>query len=96
MHGSGIGLLASVLLLLDGESVLITRKGEKIEGPVTRDGAHYVVETITGARRFPEAEVALVFDTIRDVTQRADERFQEVFGYGEPGRAVYVGVRFRD
>ncbi|MFL5297635.1 MAG: TonB-dependent receptor plug domain-containing protein [Phenylobacterium sp.] len=26
----------------------------------------------------------------------ADERFQEVFGYGEPGRAAYVGVRLRN
>jgi vitamin B12 transporter len=26
----------------------------------------------------------------------ADERYQEVFGYGEPGRAAYVGVRVRE
>ncbi|HEY0437356.1 MAG TPA: TonB-dependent receptor, partial [Phenylobacterium sp.] len=26
----------------------------------------------------------------------ADERFQEVFGYGEPGRSLYLGVRLRD
>jgi vitamin B12 transporter len=25
----------------------------------------------------------------------ADERFQEVFGFGEPGRAAYVGIRLR-
>jgi hypothetical protein len=69
--------LALLLLILAGDNVLITKKGEKIEGPVTRDGANYVVETLSGARRIPEADVALVFETLRDVTQRADERFKE-------------------
>src|SRR6516162_8817882 len=69
--------LALLLLILAGDNVLITRKGEKIEGPVTRDGASYVVETLTGPRRIPEAEVALVFENLREVTQRADEQFKE-------------------
>jgi hypothetical protein len=70
-------LLAAFLLILAGDNVLITRKGEKIEGPVSREAGHYVVQTVTGPRRIPEADVALVFDTLRDVTQRADERFRE-------------------
>ena len=70
-------LVLLLLLFPAGDHVLITKKGEKIEGPVTRDGAHYVVETVSGARRIPEADVALVFDTVHEVTRRADERFQE-------------------
>jgi hypothetical protein len=69
--------LALLLLLPAGDQVLITKKGEKIEGPVTRDGADYVVETLSGPRRIHEADVALVFETIREVTQRAEERFRE-------------------
>lgn len=30
------------------------------------------------------------------VENLADKRYQEVFGYGEPGRALYAGVRLRD
>jgi vitamin B12 transporter len=26
----------------------------------------------------------------------ADARYEEVFGYGEPGRAVYLGVKLKD
>ena len=43
------------------------------------------------------------FDKVNDhvsltarVENLADQRFQEIFGFGEPGRAVYVGVRLRD
>src|SRR5204863_424651 len=64
-------------LLLAGDTVLITKKGEKFEGPVTRDAGSYVVETLTGPRHFPEAEVGLTFENLRDVMQRADDRFRE-------------------
>lgn len=77
MHGPSFLPIALILLLLFGDNVLITRKGEKIEGPVAREGGEYVVQTVTGPRRFPESEVALVFESLRDVTQRADERFRE-------------------
>src|SRR5579872_2527350 len=77
MHGFGIALLTLLVLLPGGNSVLITRKGEKFEGPVTREGSDYVIQTVTGPRRLPEAEVALVFDTLRDVMQKADDRFSE-------------------
>lgn len=75
MRAPLLGLLA--LLLTPGDNVLITKKGEKYEGPVTREAGVYVVETVTGARRIPEAEVALAFESLRDVTQRADDRFRE-------------------
>src|SRR5437868_2289319 len=66
-----------VLLFSASDSVLITRKGEKFEGPVTREGRDYVVQTVTGPRRFPEAEVGLVFGDLREVLQRAEERYRE-------------------
>src|SRR5687767_2322196 len=72
------------VLLLAGDNVLITRKGEKFEGPVTREGRDYVVQTAGGPKRIPEAEVGLVFENLRDVLQRADERFREAKRlYGE-------------
>lgn len=75
MHGSGMLLL--VLLFLVGDNVLITKKGEKYEGPITRDGSEYVVQTVTGPRRIPEAEVRLVFENLQDAMQKADDRFRE-------------------
>jgi len=71
------GLLALLLLILAGDNVLITKKGEKFEGPVSREQGRYVVQTATGERRFSEDEVGLVFENLRDVTQRADDRFRE-------------------
>src|SRR6188472_3831047 len=67
----------TLLLLLAGDSVLITRKGEKYEGPVTRAGGEYVVQTVTGPRRIPETQVGLVFENLRDVMKGADDRFRE-------------------
>jgi hypothetical protein len=77
MLGRGIALLTFLFLLPAGNAVIITKKGEKFEGPVTREGGDYVVQTVTGPRRLPEAEIALVFDTLRDVMQKADDRFGE-------------------
>src|SRR6185436_11643614 len=77
MHAPPLAKLALLGWLLAGDTVLITKKGEKFEGPVTRDGGAYVVQTITGPRRFPEAEVGLTFENLRDVIQRADDRFRE-------------------
>ena len=78
MHSPVSLPLAVFLLTLAGDSVLITKKGEKYEGPVTREAGHYVVQTVTGPRRIPEPEVALVFESLRDATQRADERFRSL------------------
>ena len=69
--------LALFACVVAGDTVLITRKGEKYEGPVTRENGVVVVQTVTGPRRIPEAEVALTFESLREVTQRADERFKE-------------------
>jgi hypothetical protein len=77
MHAPAAATLALLLLIPAGDNVLITKKGEKYEGPVTREPGHYVVETLSGPRRIPEAEVGLVFENVREVTQRADERFRE-------------------
>src|SRR6185295_568365 len=77
MHGTWIASLASLFLLLAGDGVLLTKKGDKIEGPVTKGPDGYVVETVTGPRRFAEADVALVFENLREVTQKADDRFRE-------------------
>jgi len=77
MHGSLFALLASLLLFLGGESVLITKKGEKYEGPISRADGVYVIQTVTGPRRIPEAEVGIVFENLRDVMQKADDRFRE-------------------
>jgi HEAT repeat protein len=77
MHAPLPAALAILFFLLAGDNVLITRKGEKYEGPVARENGAYIVQTVTGPRRIPEAEVGLVFDNLRDVTQRADDRFRE-------------------
>ncbi|HVR86436.1 MAG TPA: HEAT repeat domain-containing protein, partial [Planctomycetota bacterium] len=88
MHGTGIALLASLLLLLGGESVLITKKGEKYEGPISKAGGEYVIQTVTGPRRIPEAEVAIVFENLREVMQRADDRFREAKRLFEEAKAM--------
>jgi hypothetical protein len=78
MHGPlSLSSAFFLVLLLAGDNVLITRKGEKYEGPVSRDGSDYVVQTAGGPKRIPEAEVGLVFENLRDVVQRADDRFRE-------------------
>lgn len=77
MHAPGPLLLSLLFLVPAGDSVLITRKGEKFEGPISREAGDYVVQTLTGPRRIPEAEVGLVFENLREITQRADDRFRE-------------------
>ena len=47
---------------------------------VSLNGAYVLTDTITLTAR---------------VENLADERYQQVFGYGEPGRSGYVGVRLR-
>jgi len=57
--------------------------------PVVREG--FATADLAGSYRVNE-RVSL---TAR-IENLADERFQETFGYGEPGRAVFVGVRLRN
>lgn len=56
--------------------------------PVVRDG--FVVANLTGSWALTE-QVTL---TAR-VENLTDEAHQQVFGYGEPGRSAYVGLRLR-
>ena len=77
MHAPVFAKITLLGWLLAGDTVLITKKGEKFEGPVTREGSEVVVETVTGPRRFPEAEVGLTFENLREVMQKADDRFRE-------------------
>jgi vitamin B12 transporter len=56
---------------------------------ITRPG--FVTADLAGSYRIND-HVSL---TAR-IENLADERYQEVFGYGEPGRAAYVGVRVRE
>jgi hypothetical protein len=77
MHAPVLRALALLACFAAGDAVLITRKGEKFEGPVTREDGMVTVQTVTGPRRFPEAEVALTYENLRDVLQKADERFAE-------------------
>ena len=88
MRAPLLALLA--LLPAAGDNVLITKKGEKFEGPITREAGVYVVETVTGPHRIPEAEVALAFESLRDVMQRADGRF------GEAKRIYEEAVRLEE
>src|SRR5258708_12907612 len=89
MHGCGIALFASLLLLLSGENVLITKKGEKYEGPISKAGSDYVIQTITGPKRIPEAEVGIVFESLRDIMQTADDRFREPKRLFAEAKAMY-------
>src|SRR5579872_3347035 len=88
MHGTGMTLLLSLLWLQGGESVLITKKGEKFEGPITRAGDEYVIQTVTGPRRIPETEVGIVFENLRAVMQKADDRFGEAKRLFEEAKAM--------
>jgi len=88
MHAPATALLAALLLLAGDGNVLLTRKGEKFEGTVSREGADYVVQTVTGPRRIPEADVALVFDNLREVLQKADDRFREAKRLFEEAKAM--------
>lgn len=84
-------------LLWDGGrwSGSLTARAESAQADTDLDGFSrirrkgFVVADVAGAYRLSPA-IAL---TAR-VENIGDRRYQETFGYGEPGRAVYVGVRF--
>jgi vitamin B12 transporter len=87
---------AALLWAQDRWSGSLTARAESSQADTDVDGFSrlirkgFVVADVAGAYRLSDA-VAL---TAR-VENLADRRYQETFGYGEPGRAVYVGVRFR-
>jgi hypothetical protein len=69
--------LLAALSLPPGDQTLVTRKGESFTGKVTRNGDDWFVETLSGLRRFPSADVACVFERIQEAFAQADARFAE-------------------
>jgi len=74
----------------------LTVRGESSQADTALDGFSrttrkgFVTADLAGSYKL-NAHVSL---TAR-IENLADERFQEIFGFGEPGRAAYVGVRVR-
>ncbi|KPF79387.1 TonB-dependent receptor [Brevundimonas sp. AAP58] len=66
----------------------VRAEGDQDDAGGVRDG--FVTANLNGAYQLTEA-VAL---TAR-IENLADERYQQVLGYGEPGRSGYVGIRLR-
>ena len=60
------------------------------DGFATVERPAFLTANLTGSYALTDA-VAL---TAR-IENLADERYQQVFGYGEPGRSAYVGIRLR-
>jgi vitamin B12 transporter len=75
----------------------LTARAESSQADTALDGF-----SRTTRKGFATADLAGAYRVNAHVTltarveNLADERYQEVFGYGEPGRAAYVGVRLRD
>lgn len=75
----------------------LTLRGESSQADTALDGFSrtlrkgFVTADLDGSYKLSD-RVSL---TAR-VENLADERYQEVFGFGEPGRSVYVGVRVRE
>ncbi len=69
-------------------ALTIRAEGDQDDAGGVRDG--FVTANLNGAYQLTDA-VAL---TAR-IENLADERYQQVLGYGEPGRSAYVGVRLR-
>lgn len=86
-------------LIWDGGrlSGAFTVRAESSQTDTARDGFTRVTR-----KGFAVADVAGAFELTEQVTltarveNLADERYAESFGYGEPGRAVYVGIRLRN
>lgn len=72
---------------LSGAVTLRSESDQRDSGGV-RDG--FVVANLAGAWRI--AERVELFSRVENLT---DERYQQVLGYGEPGRSGYVGIRLR-
>lgn len=74
-----------------------TVRGESSQSDTARNGFSRTVR-----RGFVTADVSGGYAVNEQLTLTArienltDKRFSEVFGYGEPGRAAYIGVKFRN
>ena len=63
-------------------------EGDQDDAGGVRDG--FVTANLNGTYRLSDA-----VDLTARIENLADERYQQVLGYGEPGRSAYVGVRLR-
>jgi vitamin B12 transporter len=93
-HATG----AASLLWDDGPwGAALTVRGETSQPDVDRDGFSpvtrpgFVTADLAGSYRLND-EVTLT-GRIENLT---DKRYEQSFGFSEPGRAIYVGVRLRD
>lgn len=75
----------------------VTVRGESSQSDTARDGFSravrkgFVTADVSGAYAVtPKVSLTARIENV------ADRRYQEVLGYGEPGAAVYLGVRVRD
>lgn len=69
-------------------ALTIRAEGDQDDAGGVRDG--FVTANLNGAYQLTDT-VALT----GRIENLADERYQQVLGYGEPGRSAYVGVRLR-
>ncbi|WP_091736670.1 TonB-dependent receptor plug domain-containing protein [Phenylobacterium immobile] len=87
---------AALLWVQDRWSGSLTARGESRQIDTDLDGFSrvvrkgFVVADVAGAYRVTEG-----VELTGRVENLGDRRYQETFGYGETGRAVYVGVRLR-
>ncbi|MFN3583960.1 TonB-dependent receptor plug domain-containing protein [Phenylobacterium sp.] len=89
---------AAALFWEDGPwTAAFTVRAESSQSDTARDGFSRIVR-----RGFATADLAGSYAVTEQVTltarveNLADRGFQETFGYNEPGRAVYIGVRLRN
>ncbi len=69
-------------------ALTVRAEGDQDDAGGVREG--FVTASLNGSYALTEA--ATLTARIENLT---DERYQQVFGYGEPGRSGYVGVRLR-
>ncbi|HSV02337.1 MAG TPA: TonB-dependent receptor [Phenylobacterium sp.] len=75
----------------------LTARAESSQPDIARDGFSrltrkgFVTADFAGSYRLSEA-VSL----IARIENLADKRYEEVFGFNEPGRTAFIGVRFRN
>src|SRR5205085_11723869 len=75
----------------------LTIRAESSQSDTARDGFTRIRRTGFATA---DASGAYAFNETVSLTARmenlADKRYEETFGYGEPGRAVYVGIKLRN
>jgi vitamin B12 transporter len=69
-------------------ALTLRAEGDQDDAGGVRDG--FVTANLNGAYRLTDG-----VDLTARIENLADERYQQVLGYGEPGRSAYIGVRLR-